>query len=153
MWPKQNSYSNVNILTVDTDHQDSAGKALVENRISLAHLPEKLKKRVEAFTEPWEANEYRHSLKEVEVAGWQEIKQEIPSRTELQERWQELRREGADLDLEEALDLDVDELPGSVSWAGGGVKVESQFWGLYFKQHKGPEIFLLDTIAFRWEGG
>ena len=44
---------------------------MVENKISFAHLPEKLKKRVEAFTEPWEAVKY-DALKEVEVAGWQE---------------------------------------------------------------------------------
>ena len=97
---------------------------MVENKISFAHLPEKLKKRVEAFTEPWE--DERDALKEVEVAGWQEMGQEIPSRTELQERWEEVRREGADLDLEEALDLDVDELPGPVSWPGSRVKVGSQ---------------------------
>jgi len=101
--------------------QDSAGKALVENKISFAHLPEKLKKRVEAFTEPWEAE--RDALKEVEVVGWQEKGPEIPSRTELQERWQEVRQEGSDLDLEEALDLDVDELPGPVSWPRSRVKV------------------------------
>jgi len=102
--------------------QDTAGKALVENKISFGHLPEKLKKKVEAFTEEYEVEQ--DALKEVEVVGWQEMGQkEIPSRTELQERWQEVRREGADLDLEEALDLDVDELPGSVSWPSGGVKV------------------------------
>lgn len=101
--------------------QDSAGKALVDNKISFSHLPEKLKKRVEEFTEQWEPGQ--DVLKEVEVVGWEEMRQEIPSMTELRERWQEVRLEGADLDLEEALDLDVDEIPGSVSWAWGGVKV------------------------------
>ena len=124
-----------------TDHQDSAGKALVENKISFAHLPEKLKKRVEAFTEPWEAE--RDALKEVEVVGWQEKGQEIPSRTELQERWQEVRQEGSDLDLEEALDLDVDELPGPVSWPRSRVKVRSQI-ALYNVHVHG--LYLLRTI-------
>ena len=105
--------------------QDSAGKALVDNKISFSHLPEKLKKRVEEFTEQWEPGQ--DVLKEVKVVGWEEMRQEIPSMTELRERWQEVRLEGADLDLEEALDLDVDEIPGSVSWAWGGVKVESKF--------------------------
>ena len=136
--PKLNFYSDINILT---DHQDSAGKALVENKISFAHLPEKLKKRVEAFTEPWEAE--RDALKEVEVVGWQEKGQEIPSRTELQERWQEVRREGSDLDLEEALDLDVDELPGPVSWPRSRVKVRSQI-ALYNVHVHG--LYLLLTI-------
>ena len=90
-----------------------------------------MKKKVEAFNEEYEAEQ--DALKEVEVVGWQEMGQkEIPSRTELQERWQEVRREGADLDLEEALDLDVDELPGSVSWPSGGVKVGDKLHCLNF---------------------
>ena len=80
---------------------------------------------MEEFTEQWEPGQ--DVLKEVEVVGWEEMRQEIPSMTELRERWQEVRLEGADLDLEEALDLDVDEIPGSVSWAWGGVKVEPKF--------------------------
>ena len=99
-----------------------AGKALVENQISFSHLPEKLKKRVEEFTESWEAEQ--DALKEVEVVGWEEMRREIPSQTELQERWQEVKREEAGFDLEEVLDLDIDEIPGSVSWPGSGVKVE-----------------------------
>ena len=77
------------------------------------------------------------------MVGWQEKGQEIPSRTELQERWQEVRREGSDLDLEEALDLDVDELPGPVSWPRSRVKVRSQI-ALYNVHVLG--LYLLRTI-------
>ena len=104
-----------------------AGKALVENQISFSHLPTKLKKRIEGFTESWDTereNYHDHVLKEVEVVGWEEMRREIPSQTELQERWQEVKREGAGFDLEEVLDMDIDEIPGSVSWPGSGVKVE-----------------------------
>ena len=73
---------------------------------------------MEEFTESWEAEQ--DALKEVEVVGWEEMRREIPSQTELQE----VTREGAGLDLEEVLDLDIDEIPGSVSWPGNGVKVE-----------------------------
>ena len=54
------------------------------------------------------------------MVGWEEMRREIPSQTELQE----VKREGAGFDLEEVLDLDIDEIPGSVSWPGSGVKVE-----------------------------
>ena len=77
---------------------------------------------MEEFTESWEAEQ--DALKEVEVVGWEEMRREIPSQTELQERWQEVKREEAGFDLEEVLDLDIDEIPGSVSWPGNGVKVE-----------------------------
>ena len=90
---------------------------------------------MEEFTEQWEPGQ--DVLKEVEVVGWEEMRQEIPSMTELRERWQEVRLEGADLDLEEALDLDVDELPGPVSWPGSRVKVTNsivQMNGLYLLQ-------------------
>ena len=73
---------------------------------------------MEEFTESWEAEQ--DALKEVEVVGWEEMRREIPSQTELQE----VTREGAGFDLEEVLDLDIDEIPGSVSWPGNGVKVE-----------------------------
>ena len=61
----------------------------MQNKISFAHLPKKLQKRVNAFSEPWEPGET--ALEEVEVAGWQELSKEIPGLTELQERWEEVR--------------------------------------------------------------
>ena len=93
-----------------------AGKALVENQISFSHLPEKLKKRVEEFTESWEVEQ--DALKEVEVVGWEEMRREIPSYTEL--GWMTH-------DLDELLDTLYNrdaEIPGPVSWPVGGVKVE-----------------------------
>ena len=115
-----------------------AGKALVENQISFSHLPTKLKKRIEGFTESWDIereNYHDHVLKEVEVVGWEEMRREIPSYTELwqnlacnaQKRWLEVKMKGAGLDLDELLDIDdirYAEIPGSVSWPVGGVKVE-----------------------------
>ena len=95
----------------------------MKKKISFAPLPKKLQKRVYAFSEPWEPSET--TLKEVEVAGWQELSKEIPSLTELQERWEEVRQEEADLDLDQVYELDVEELPGDVGWPNGGVKVKS----------------------------
>ena len=95
----------------------------MQNKISFAHLPKKLLKRVNAFSEPWEPGDT--ALMEVEVAGWQELSKEIPSLTELQERWEEVRQEEADLDLDQVYELDVEELPGDVGWPNEGVKVKS----------------------------
>ena len=95
----------------------------MQNKISFAHLPKKLQKRVYAFSETWEPSET--TLKEVEVAGWQELSKEIPSLTELQERWEEVKKEEADLDSDQIDELDVGELPGDVSWPNWGVKVKS----------------------------
>lgn len=97
----------------------------MKKKISFAPLPKKLQKRVYAFSEPWEPSET--TLKEVEVAGWQELSKEIPSLTELQERWEEVRQEETDLDLDldQVYELDVEELPGDVGWPNGGVKVKS----------------------------
>ena len=107
-----------------------AGKALVENQISFSHLPTKLKERIEGFTESWEPERlFFHqdaqypptppsALKEVEVVGWEEMRREIPSYTEL--GWMTH-------DLDELLDTLYDrdaEIPGPVSWPVGGVKVE-----------------------------
>ena len=98
-----------------------AGKALVENQISFSHLPTKLKERIEGFTESWDTereNYHDHVLKEVEVVGWEEMRREIPSYTELS--WMTH-------DLDELLDIDDvrdAEIPGSVIWPVGGVKVE-----------------------------
>ena len=88
---------------------------------------------MEEFTESWEAEQ--DALKEVEVVGWEEMRREIPSYTELwqnlacnaQKRWLEVKMKGAGLDLDELLDIDDvrdAEIPGSVIWPVGGVKVE-----------------------------
>ena len=71
---------------------------------------------MEEFTESWEAEQ--DALKEVEVVGWEEMRREIPSYTEL--GWMTN-------DLDELLDTLYNrdaEIPGPVSWPVGGVKVE-----------------------------
>ena len=62
------------------------------------------------------------------ISAWaicEELSKEIPSLTELQERWEEVRQEEADLDLDQVYELDVEELPGDVGWPNEGVKVKS----------------------------
>ena len=86
--------------------QDMAANTLVECNIPFNHLPKKLIDIVNKFTEKLVEVE----LKEVEVAGWEELNREIPMDEEVVERWGSPPRKEGDLDLGDVLYTDVEPL-------------------------------------------
>ena len=63
--------------------------SLVENGVPFNHLPKKLVDKVEAFTEKMDLDvDSDLELTEVEVAGWRELRREIPIDEELVEKYE-----------------------------------------------------------------
>ena len=79
-----------------------AANTLVEHSIPFNHLPKKLIDIVNKFTEKLVAVD----LKEVEVAGWEELNSEIPMDEELVESLGSPPRKEGDLDLDDVYDVE-----------------------------------------------
>ena len=76
-----------------------AASTLVECNIPFNDLPKKLLDIVNKFTEQL----VKVELKEVEVTGWEELKSEIPTDEEVEERWGSPPRKEGDLELDDVL--------------------------------------------------